>query len=193
MFRHLSTRFIANVCLRRTASKLVDLNVRHTKFPLIPNSTELLLVRNKYITSGVQGRRSSKTPPKKFNEDEDENIEIDEDEDDILELLKDSAYEALASEALGRQKSIRSEENVLILQPYIKWGPQQSTISPDIKLQEAEDLILSLDSWNISESMKVPLTGFGKRTFFGRGKIDELRKLAKKYNYDPSLKVGFGP
>lgn len=101
-----------------------------------------------------------------------------------------SVYEAIASEALGRSKSIRSEENVLLIQPYIKWGPNKSNVSPDIKLQEAEDLIKSLDTWNISDSVKVPMVGFGKHTFFGRGKIDELRRMVVKYNGDHLKKVG---
>lgn len=190
MFRHLNTRFIANVCLRRTANKWIDVNLKQSNIPKFLNSSELLLVRNKYITSGVQGRRNSKTPPKKIDEDADEIIELDETDDDISEMLKDSAYDALANAALGL-KSIRSEENILIIQPYIKWGPQKSNISPDIKLQEAEDLIQSLDTWSISDSIKVPLTGFGKRTFFGRGKIDELKKMVKRYNGDINQKVRF--
>lgn len=100
-----------------------------------------------------------------------------------------SEYEALASEALGSSRSIKSEQNVLIIQPYIKWGPKKSDVSPDIKLQEAEDLIRSLDTWHITESIKVPLLGFGKKTFFGRGKLDELKKLPNKYNGDINQKV----
>lgn len=92
----------------------------------------------------------------------------------------DSVYDAVITEALGKFRSIQSEENILVLQPYIKWGPKKSNVSPDIKLQEAEDLIRSLDTWDISQSIKVPLVGFGKKTFFGRGKIDELKKLVKK-------------
>lgn len=185
MFRHLSIRCLATVCFQRTCKKLPEFN---TKQPKIPSYyPELLIVRHKYITSGVQGRRSSKLPPKKVI-DEDEDYINDSDEADELSL-KDIEYEAIASEALGRQNCIRNEENILVIQPYIKWGPNKSDVSPDIKLQEAKDLIHSLDAWSISESIKVPLVGYGKRTFFGRGKVDELRKLSKKYNYDPSKKV----
>lgn len=78
---------------------------------------------------------------------------------------------------------------MLIIQPYVKWGPNKSDISADIKLKEAKDLIQSLDTWNISECIKVPLITFAKRTLFGRGKIDELRKLSKRYNGDEEKKV----
>lgn len=78
-----------------------------------------------------------------------------------------------------------------MIQPYIKWGPSKSNVSPDIKLQEAEDLIQSLDTWNISDSIKVPLVGFKKHTFFGRGKIDEIRRMVMKHNGDHIKKVRF--
>lgn len=98
-------------------------------------------------------------------------------------------YDALVTEAFGVRKSIQSEENVLVIQPYIKWGPKKSNISVDIKLQESKDLINSLDTWKIVQSIKVPLIGFGKKTFFGRGKTDELRTLIKQFNGDTDRKV----
>lgn len=78
---------------------------------------------------------------------------------------------------------------MLVIQPYIKWGPKKSTVSPDIKLKETEDLIRSLDTWNISHSIKVPLITFDKKSFFGRGKMDDLRKLSRGYNNDYIKKV----
>lgn len=100
-----------------------------------------------------------------------------------------SVYDALVTEAFGVRRSIQSEENVLIIQPFIKWGPKKSNVSPDIKLQESEDLINSLDTWKIVQSIKVPLVGFGKRTFFGRGKTDELKTLIRRFNGDMHRKV----
>lgn len=93
------------------------------------------------------------------------------------------------NEAFGSRRSIQSEENVFVIQPYIKWGPRKSNVSPEIKLQESEDLIHSLDTWTIVQSIKVPLLGFGKRTFFGTGKINELKSQIKRYNGDPSREV----
>lgn len=102
-----------------------------------------------------------------------------------------SEYDSLANQAMGVQSSIRAEANVLIIQPYIKWGPSKSTVAAEIKLQEAQDLIRSLDSWDISESLTVPLLTYSQRTLFGRGKVDELRRLAKKYNGNAEKKVNF--
>lgn len=100
-----------------------------------------------------------------------------------------SEYESLAKEALGITTAIQNEENVLIIQPFIKWGPKKSDVSVDIKLQEAEDLIRSLDTWHIAESITVPLLSFTGQAVFGRGKLDELRRLSKKYNGDIKRKV----
>lgn len=70
MFRQLGSRFIANICLRHAGQ--IEVSVNQLRLPLIPRSGELLLVRSKYVTSGVQGRRSSKTPSKKFDDEDDE-------------------------------------------------------------------------------------------------------------------------
>lgn len=87
------------------------------------------------------------------------------------------------------RKSIQSEENVFIIQPYVKWGPKKSNVSPEIKLKEAEDLIRSLDTWNITDTIKVPLVNMSKRTFFGSGKMDELKRRVKMYNGDVNRKI----
>lgn len=95
----------------------------------------------------------------------------------------------MASEAMHVTKNIRSEQNVLIIQPYIKWGPKKSVTTPDLKLQEAEDLIRSLDTWSIRKSVKVGLETFDKTSLFGRGKLEELRQMSKIYNNDLDKKV----
>lgn len=86
-------------------------------------------------------------------------------------------------------KNVQSEQNVLIIQPYIKWGPKKSETSPDLKLQEAEELIRSLDTWSIRESIKVGLETFDKTSLFGRGKLQELAQLSKKFNNNLDKKV----
>lgn len=74
MLRQLSTRLIVNTCLRQAVR--TELIVKPITFPLYENRFEFTPIRNKYVTSGVQGRRNSKTPPKKrFDEDEDEFVQ----------------------------------------------------------------------------------------------------------------------
>lgn len=83
MLRHLSVRLIG---LRQATLNRITVN--QLKRPLISNSTELLFVRNKYVTSGVQGRRSAKTPQKK-QDDEDEEINNFDLEPEDTVLVKD--------------------------------------------------------------------------------------------------------
>lgn len=92
-----------------------------------------------------------------------------------------SDYEGLANVAMHVSRNIRHEQNVLIIQPYIKWGLHKSVINPSIQIQEAEALISSLDTWAIQQSIKVGLLSYEKSTFFGRGKIGELRELIRKH------------
>lgn len=86
-------------------------------------------------------------------------------------------------------ESIQSDQNVLVIQPYIKWGPEKSATPPDLKLQEAECLIRSLDTWSIQESVQVGLDSFDKPSLFGRGKLKELLQISKKYNNNLDKKV----
>lgn len=72
MFRHLSIRLLANSCLRRPPK--FNSNVKQLRLPLTSGYDEFIQVRNKHVTSGVQGRRNSKTPPKKYDEDDEVNI-----------------------------------------------------------------------------------------------------------------------
>lgn len=74
MLRHLGKRLLVNSCLLRSAK--FDLNVKQLRSPTTSTCGDFSQVRNKHVTSGVQGRRSSKTSSTKFDED---------DEDDILE------------------------------------------------------------------------------------------------------------
>lgn len=93
-----------------------------------------------------------------------------------------SEYDSLANNAMHVSRSIRNEQNVLVIQPYIKWGPKKSVIPAEIQLQEAEALIRSLDTWSIQQSLKIGLTTFDMQTFFGKGKLVELRNLVQQIN-----------
>lgn len=88
MFRQLSTRFVANLGLRRAVQR--EWNNRQANIRLKQNSGELLLIRCKYVTSGIQGRRNSKTPPKKPYDDQEE---IDEDKENEEEFTLKDRYD----------------------------------------------------------------------------------------------------
>lgn len=72
------------------------------------------------------------------------------------------------------------EQSVLVIQPYIKWGPKKSATDPDLQLQEAIALVNSLPNWSVEESLKVPLESLGKKALFGSGKLQELKDLVRK-------------
>lgn len=68
-------------------------------------------------------------------------------------------------------------QNVIVLQPYVKWGPQKrKEVKPENQLAEAESLIRTLN-WNVEVSMKVPLDSMTRRMIFGSGKLDELKQI----------------
>lgn len=144
----------------RTDAKRADWNIVRSS-----------LVRFKYSssTSGVKGikGRKFKTP---------DNEETEPCDDAELLNIDDSDYDQMANNAMHVTKNILNEQSVFIIQPYIKWGPNKSDISPDLKLQEAEALVRSLPRWSINHSLKVPLESLDKRSLFGTGKLEEIRQ-----------------
>lgn len=86
-------------------------------------------------------------------------------------------------------RSIQHEQNVLVIQPFIRFGPKRSAIPADVQLEEAEALIKSLDNWNIYKSIKVGLETFQLKTFFGKGKLEELKQMVDQVKLDPYTKV----
>lgn len=135
------------------------------------NAMRLSLVRFKYSssTSGVKGIKG-----RKFKTPENDETETSDDVEQFN--LEDSDYDQMANNAMHVTKNILNEQSVFIIQPYVKWGPSKSEISPDLKLQEAEALVRSLPRWSINHSLKVPLESLDKRSLFGTGKLEEIRQ-----------------
>lgn len=74
MFRYIRSCLSAKTCLRQVVKH--ELNTRQNKCPLPIYNGTILHIRNKYVTSGIQGRRNSKvtTTIKDYDEDE---LEVD--------------------------------------------------------------------------------------------------------------------
>lgn len=70
-----------------------------------------------------------------------------------------------------------NQHNVLVIQPYVKWGPNKSVTTPELKLEEAEALVRSIPTWTIRQSVKVPLESLNKKWIFGKGKMDEIKQI----------------
>nr|XP_029731787.1 putative GTP-binding protein 6 [Aedes albopictus] len=91
--------------------------------------------------------------------------------------LEDAEYDAVVNSAMRVQKRLQNEQNVLVIQPYVKWGPKKSGSQPEYQLQEAEALVRSLPKWRVEHSLKVPLESLEKKQLFGAGKLEELKTI----------------
>lgn len=64
---------------------------------------------------------------------------------------------------------------VLVIQPYIKWGANKDrSTRPEVKAEESESLVRTLSGWKVIDTMLVGLTSFRKHTFFGPGNVDAI-------------------
>lgn len=77
-------------------------------------------------------------------------------------------------------QNILNQQNVLLIQPYIKWGPRKAATKPEHQLAEAESLVRTLPNWRVGLSLKVPVEGMEKRTLFGSGKLEEIRAMIQQ-------------
>nr|XP_018909575.1 PREDICTED: putative GTP-binding protein 6 [Bemisia tabaci] len=67
------------------------------------------------------------------------------------------------------------EHKVLVLQPYIKWGPNKKTnTNPDLMLAEAVSLVKSLPKWTIADKRKIGVMNICTDKVFGTGQIDAI-------------------
>lgn len=132
-------------------------------------------VRYKYFqTTGVKGLKGRKF---EVNEEPNDPKDTDQIESTDSDVFDDNDYDCIANTTMSTTKNILNIQNVLVLQPYIKWGPKKTTTKPELALQEAEALVRSIPTWTVEHSMKVPLESFDKQYLFGRGKLAELKSL----------------
>lgn len=109
-----------------------------------------------------------KKPPRNNVQEE----SIEENEEDIKQ------YNQLIHRA---QLLPDSGHQVLIIQPYIKWGPKKKEFTtPDLMLEEAKALIDSLPKWTCVDAIKVPTETLAKKRVFGTGKFDTLKEQIRK-------------
>lgn len=77
-------------------------------------------------------------------------------------------------------RKILNQQSVLLIQPYIKWGPRKSAVKPELQLAEAESLVRTLPKWTVEMSLKIPVESMDKRMIFGSGKLDEIKAMIQK-------------
>uniref|UniRef100_A0A182PBZ3 Hflx-type G domain-containing protein n=1 Tax=Anopheles epiroticus TaxID=199890 RepID=A0A182PBZ3_9DIPT len=139
----------------------------------------LQVAREKYTDSSKYkgGKQAGQRQKAIAPSDDQPGEEDDEAYGDRSELIEDREYDTVASSAMHVTKQILNVQHVVIIQPFIKWGPRKSPTKPELLLQEAEALVRSLPRWNIELSMKVPVETLDKRQLFGSGKLEELKSI----------------
>lgn len=89
----------------------------------------------------------------------------DDNEDDVQ--VRDFIDRQLKLAPMGHQ--------VLVIQPYIKWGSKKDrNTRPEVKAEESESLVRTLAGWKVVDTMRVGLTSYRKQTFFGPGNVDAI-------------------
>ncbi|KAJ6600661.1 putative GTP-binding protein 6 [Pseudolycoriella hygida] len=133
-------------------------------------------VRCKYYeTTGVKGFKGRKV--NNYNQPED--VE-NEDVGTNSTVFDYSEYDIIANHMMNTTRNILNIQNVIVLQPYVKWGARKSATKPELALQEAEALVRSIPTWTVEHSVKVPLESLEKQSVFGKGKLAELKSLIQE-------------
>ena len=99
-------------------------------------------------------------------------IKVEDNEDEEEEQYNQLVHRAQLLPDAGHQ--------VLIIQPYVKWGTNKKELTtPDLMLEEAKALIDSLPNWTCVDAIKVPTETLAKKRVFGTGKFDSLSEEVK--------------
>uniref|UniRef100_A0A182SI64 Hflx-type G domain-containing protein n=1 Tax=Anopheles maculatus TaxID=74869 RepID=A0A182SI64_9DIPT len=158
--------YLKQLAVTTQCNSLVQLNAFREKYT---NAS-------KYKGGKLAGQRQKAIESEKERSAPDDDELIDE-SDNRSELIEDREYDTVASTAMHVTKQILNVQHVVIIQPYIKWGPRKNPTKPELLLQEAEALVRSLPRWHIELTMKVPVETLDKRQLFGTGKLEELKSI----------------
>ena len=77
-------------------------------------------------------------------------------------------------------QKVLNQQNVMLILPYIKWGPRKTAVKPENQLAEAESLVRTLPNWNVEISLKVPVESMERKLLFGSGKLEELKAVIQQ-------------
>ncbi|XP_058449608.1 putative GTP-binding protein 6 [Malaya genurostris] len=162
-------------CLVRRCSpflgRLVLKNIVRDTRNVVFNLNCNYLLRNKYTDSSKY-----KDFKAKYTIANKDSVAFDGEDLDELDL-DDSDYDLIVNNAMRVQKRLLNEQHVLVIQPFVKWGPKKSSSKPEHQLKEAEALVHSIPKWKVEHALTVPLESMQKRQLFGTGKLEELKTL----------------
>lgn len=111
-----------------------------------------------------------------------------------FKIVFHSAYDEVAGGAMRISRDVATAQQVLILQPYVKWAAKRNTpgdVHPNDQLAEAIALVNSLPNWKVARGLKVPLESLERKTLFGSGKLAELKNLVADLRQEQQLSCLF--
>ncbi|XP_046982683.1 putative GTP-binding protein 6 [Schistocerca americana] len=96
--------------------------------------------------------------------------------------FEDDAREEEYQELYNRfMRTAEMGHQLLVIQPYIKWGPSKKLITtPELQLEEAVALVRTLRRWTVVDTEIISLKNFDKKTFFGKGNLERLQQRIRK-------------
>lgn len=103
-----------------------------------------------------------------------------EDIDDLHEeILSDPEFESLRinTDIIDGV----TERGVVVLQPWVKWGPQmRQDTTPELLLDEAVALVETLPGFKVRHKEVVPMRSIDKKAVFGPGQLERLHTKVKQ-------------
>lgn len=95
---------------------------------------------------------------------------------ELLENETDTEVTSQISSLVDALQPVSGGKAAFVVQPFIKWGPlKRRDTTPQLQLEESVSLINTLNDWSIQGKEIVSLYSFDKQSFFGSGKLEELK------------------
>lgn len=97
--------------------------------------------------------------------------DLEDDHPESTEIL----HKLRARHHYHRDEEAKKGHDVFVLEPDFKWGKQRfRTVTSEHRLDEACGLIGSIENWNVVGKSIETVRKMDGKTFFGKGKIEEL-------------------
>ncbi|KAK7864882.1 hypothetical protein R5R35_001974 [Gryllus longicercus] len=107
----------------------------------------------------------------------DDDTEIDDDYLKTIDSSEDNVFEKWSRELLP----VADKHSVFVIQPHVKWGTKKKwNTTPELQLEEAVALVQSLHGWQVADKMIIGLKSFKKKSFFGSGNFEMLKKNVRR-------------
>lgn len=112
-----------------------------------------------------------------------QNVSQESLEDLDEQILSDPEFESLRlnTDIIGDKLDGVNEQGVVVLQPWVKWGPQmRQDTTPELLLDEAVALVETLPGFKVKHKEVVPVRSLGSKAVFGSGQLERLHTKIKQ-------------